>query len=62
MESREGGLEGQDRRFGTVGRRERGRVEMGSVRAQLESGKCRTGHRAEGSGLPRWCEGTGGIV
>lgn len=39
-----------------------GREEVGTVRAQLESGKRRTGHRVEGSGLPRWCEGTAGIV
>lgn len=61
-DSREWGLEGQDRRCRTVGGRGMGSVEVRNVKAWPEGGKCRTGHRLEGSGLPRWPEGTAGII
>ena len=62
LESKEWGPEGQDQRCRTVGRRGMGNVEAGNVKAQPESGKCRTGHTVKGSGLPRWPEGTAGII
>lgn len=45
-----------------MGRRGTERVDGRNVKAQLESDKLRTGHRVEGSGLPRWPEGTADII